>query len=299
VVESHWHTECDARDFQSRAYAELQRRPEILFVGSSHFRQAIDPRLFSRRVCNLNHSTLDFAFVRRLLVTSLDVESSVTTCVLEFSPVVIFMDTLEARGLGVDFSKFGLSAWDYPSDRLTQAAYWIHELPLLRTPKITPAEVIRIIRIAPEDVVPGYTATDETLIDRGTDAAKEHLRHLQTGHVLTRNIHELQSSVEFLHSCGMEVIFLTTPHLPGYFESLPDEIQQRYEQLLSDLKRDARVRVLDLRDPQSLGMLPEHFRDGDHLNASGAAVFSPIVERAIFDSSLPAPAADRQWGITR
>lgn len=127
-----------------------------------------------------------------------------------------------------------------------------------------------------------YPSSRSNFSDSMVNAAIK--RHYYTGEDVSR-VSDLQISFlkEIASLCKekkVNLIILSTPVHKNYFEKIPKRFIEDYYSLIQDICTNTSVKFFDYHDYQ----LPVNcFGDGDHLNKSGASIFTvEIMNRIIF-----------------
>ena len=251
---------------------------EVICVGSSHFQRAIDSRQYAIRLANLNHPGLNYQYAEQVIRSQLERAKSVRALVLELGCTPLYRNTTDSPTLAI---------WQLKSSPaiIKQAPLKLagQFVPLLRSPKPTPSSILQLLTTKSRiDENPGYEASDLIMSASGSDRAAYHntLYFEENGDdniVAFWRIHELCSRMD------IQVVLLKLPYASGYYDNLKPALVAgltKFRRTIDEFNKDSRdtIRIVDCSTEK---WNREDFRDGDHVNQTGAKKVNAILKSAL------------------
>ncbi|MEZ6119737.1 MAG: hypothetical protein R3C28_24660 [Pirellulaceae bacterium] len=273
-----------AQEMHYQSLAMQAKDPRLFFLGSSHFMVGVDPRMFPFEVVNLNHQGLDYRLMNLILQKNLARWPDVDAVIIELDPYPLFADTVATFGTNVTLGRLGLDADEYTKSIKSWCSHKLSCLTVFQSPSFSPRSMLE--RMTPTSVVPGFVSSDLVMQQTGEQRAKFHMNLLKNFNTFGENHAALNEMIHAVQQKGIPCYLVVTPHAEGYWDALSQDVRERYRDVKQDLIAGGKVQVWDLDQDPALQIQTHDFRDGDHLNKSGAQKLTASIIRRVEDSGV-------------
>ncbi len=273
----------------------LDDRTKVLVIGSSHVYRAVNPRLMSTRSMNLAADAFDYVCMEAALAAGLRRAPNVEMVIVEVDPVIYRMNSINYywEDFRILFDlRCDINTLDTTVKRKISLWYqwfWYTSIlaPVVGEAKLTPAYLYERFHEPPRPPVDAGFVASDVRINPSTDGVERVRRHIRDlGRVseaqLSKNYRALERLVGDLLAGGYRVAVTRLPHHLTYRNTLPDDWVAMHGTYVAQL--ESRFAGMGLRiwdfdaDPR---FTDEDFWDGDHLNNSGAAKFTKILDQRV------------------
>jgi len=257
---------------------------EVLVLGSSQPLFGINPAHFSRLGFNLANVSQTLYYDKALTLKYLDRLPKLKRVIIPVSYFSFDYQLYDTRERWRDY--YYRTFWDIRYPGLPR--FDLRDVS--RIALYSPAEVVSLLRNGfrtdfTENLSPnGYLAVAPVAVNEkiseaaGRERVRVHdaSRHPRRFAEITAGLEEL---VAQLTRRGIAVSFLTTPVLPTYARHCNPQVLSRNRAVINRLCRAYGCRYYDYFTDRRFP--PAEFSDNDHLNATGAARFSRIINEDI------------------
>jgi len=293
------------------AFPLLSEKTEAIFIGTSHTRFGLDPRLFSNAVVNLSSGALDYQCMELILRRALRKAPCVKAVCIEAEVYPLRVDAIATyQGDLRPLYGLGLRLWELPRNVYWKLNQALHENPLTAPifyrDRLTPAAWAWYGRPgeAKRDdmpanayrVVAGYQPTDFVINER-TDGRINLQNHQVTlrYNQYDRNLAALLRLAASLKAAGVRIVLIRYPLHRTYWLNRPAEWAQQYADMLQALAQALGPHGFEYWDlERSPEFQDADFADGHHLNSAGAARLAKLL-----DGRLQQIVADGKGGWQR
>lgn len=274
------------------AWEALSEQTQVIFLGCSHIISGIRPDLFSVESMNIAGTGFDYSILEKILRKYLDSIPNLNLAVIELDPVpLLFHASLHRID---DFSAFyawGLDRIDVGLESQTVGEKVSSFMSDMLVPKyrLTPKSVVRFFlrgrfSSSPEKckVIPGYRAWDQVLqADGGIPKRIAWLAERFSAANMGRNRRALRHMIDLLLEHEVQIVFFQLPHHASYSSNIPYSWRQTLKETEIELQTIFKFNIPFWDYEESTAFDETHFKDSVHLNSSGAAKLSALLNQRI------------------
>lgn len=263
------------------ARQSLSDETEVVFVGTSHTERDVRPDLFRQNVMNVSSNLLDYRCAELVLEHNLHLMPNVKVVVLEMDYVLLQYDTFQSiDGCYKIFEGWEVDFHDPRLGRLFAVQAAVQKLPIFRYRRLTPVEILW--KQGPRDradAVAGYLPSDNVMSEKNNGRARASMHRQDANGDVLANRRALLRIIRSLSQRQIRVVLMRYPHHELYFQSVPPQFEEDYQESLRAAYRQGYVSRRDYWDFGKLPFLEDSdFQDGDHLNSSGAKKFARFLD---------------------
>lgn len=292
-------------NYRLAAVEALSDRTEVLILGTSHVECAVNPNELSMPAMNLsgigvNYVCLEGVFERhqrslpglRLLLIEADIfalryesieilTNADDRFLLDLKPSIRTMDIGLKRKL-----KLWLEAHTTYSPVI--GPFVSNDKPKILD-LILGHERSYELRETTDEVIPGFRPLADSMVRDGLAKIEVHAREGSRRHVAA-NIDALVRIIRRgLALPGVRVVLIRFPHHESYWRNRPVSMNEDFERTIERVRAEFGNAVPLWDFERMAGFDDADFFDGDHLNASGAAKFTPRLDsrvRAVLEGGV-------------
>ncbi|GAA4470154.1 hypothetical protein GCM10023093_30830 [Nemorincola caseinilytica] len=252
---------------------------EILILGDSHAQDAIDPAALGNPAATLALGGQPLHVDQLLLLRVIGKLPRLRTVVIEVSPHRFYYDLQpDSWNTNMYHALYGI---DYMSPG---AALAHHSLVAADTRQCL---MLFFHSFAGHGLPASISRLGFMWVDTGTrfshlhyDTARIdtsfHMKHtFRAADGPAINLQRLQGIIELCQGRGVNIVLVCAPVYRTYLRQLPPSARARVSRALSDMAAKYHLRYIDHLTDTTYAV--HHFRDDDHLNATGAARFTAML----------------------
>ena len=272
-----------------RKYIENNsKNTELLFLGSSHIAQGINPEYLKKNTMNLANSgqvlPIDYYLFERYIYKM----PKVKMVIVEISPLALYSDFVEGDQMAYLYSnlwdiKYKVDSSSYKNYTILFSAFKLYALGFLNAVNPLNNETVEINK---------YGFTQLPLRGNKFYNLKYDTTSIENLFIMPHNFkrkEHFRNSKKFLKKIANEckqksikVIFLTTPYYKTYYTHIPEVTKNEINAMVNTFVKNYGVIYLDLSDGSKIKSLTvKDFEDDHHLNYKGAKKFTILVDSVI------------------
>jgi len=261
---------------------------EVLFLGSSHSQNAINPEFISKKSCNLAYGGQPISIEYFLLDKYIDKIPHLKTVFFEISPHRFYNDLnisdwngrIYVNLYGIDYSVKELSIKNY-SLLFSNFKYFTSIFYDFCNPFANKYDLNEFGFVINNFSDRFYKLKYDPAEIKKTFKMPHTFKNMTD---FKKNINYLDKIIERCKVKNIEIIFITTPFYKTYLSQIPIESKNRVDSITRKYVTEFGIKYFDFSKDSTFTVYD--FKDDNHLNSLGAKKFSSKIDRLLHTSEM-------------